>query len=66
MFDLYPMIILKKNEKGLTPLEMIIHNNIKPFAVKGTKKLCFYILKNFVMSLFKQSQKLTTDLYKNA
>jgi hypothetical protein len=38
------LIILKENEKGITPLEMCIKIDLKKLAVDNAKKLVSYII----------------------
>ena len=58
-------MILHKNEKGFTPLELVMRKNVEKCVKNESQELVKYILFNFVYQLFKNDHK-KIDIFKNA
>ena len=59
------MIILRENEKGVTPLEMCIKIDLKHLAVDSAKSLVAYIISQFILYFFDDNFDNRIDLMKN-
>jgi hypothetical protein len=66
IFDQYPLIILRENEKGISPLEMCIQIDLKKLAANNAKKLISHIISQFLLYFFDDQTKTKYDLIKNA
>jgi len=52
IFEEYPLIILKENEKKITALEMFIKLDFNNFTKNNTFQLIKFIVQKFVIEIF--------------